>query len=738
MVHDFSLELATFVENTEVREQTAALAAESASNAATVTSQEITDLPVAEHTDLTASLPIVPGVIRTQDGVLNMKGESENQGMLLVDSAETVDPVTGSFSIPFPVDAVQSLSVMKTAYNAEYGGFSGGLTDIQTKPPSGDRWQYAIQDVFPGMRAKNGHLRGISEDNGRFYASGPLIKGKLNLSQAVVYTFRRPPVRGLPWPFNEIRTQGVNSLTSLQAVLSPRHVLTASLNEFDRRQQFANITSMVPQSASSDDYVRGYSAGVTDSYQFGSGMLIGTVLRYTQFNSSARGQGPLDMLVTPDGWGGNFFNSWARSSRQVQFLPTLRLPVMVWHGKHELKAGFAFTHRVYDGSTLSHPVQLFRQNGTLAEQIDFLGDGLSHGTDTEFSEFVQDHWTMNDHVAVDIGARLVSQSGGRSIAFAPRFGISFSPGKSGKTVVHAGTGLFYDRVPLLTTSFAENLTRMVSTFKSSGQLTGPPVTFSNIYLQQGPAGFVQASEQPDLVPRNWTWNVEVDRELWRNAALRLSFLNSETSDVPVVIPLPAVPGVGAAMGLASTGFSRYYEVEATWHYQLSERREITISYVHSRGRGDLNTISNIFVPFEQPIIRPSASGVLPSDVPNRVVAWGTFAFPFRLTVSPVVDAHTGLPYSVVDTFQNYVGPPNTSRFPTFFSLDLQVYREFDLGKLPLSKGRMKGKTFRFGIFSLDVTNHQNPLDVFNSNASPNFGTFSSFQRRTSGFVFEVH
>jgi hypothetical protein len=29
-------------------------------------------------------MPLVPGVVRTWDGKLNMKGEAENQGMLLV------------------------------------------------------------------------------------------------------------------------------------------------------------------------------------------------------------------------------------------------------------------------------------------------------------------------------------------------------------------------------------------------------------------------------------------------------------------------------------------------------------------------------------------------------------------------------------------------------------------------------------------------------------------------------
>ena len=55
--------------------------------------------------------------------------------MLLIDSAESVDPVTGSFSIQIPIDAVESLEVQKTAYQAQYGRFSGGLTSVETKAP---------------------------------------------------------------------------------------------------------------------------------------------------------------------------------------------------------------------------------------------------------------------------------------------------------------------------------------------------------------------------------------------------------------------------------------------------------------------------------------------------------------------------------------------------------------------------------------------------------------------------
>ena len=189
--------------------------------------------------------------------------------------------------------------------------------------------------------------------------------------------------------------------------------------------------------------------------------------------------------------------------------------------------------------------------------------------------------------------------------------------------------------------------------------------------------------------------------------------------------------------MADAGRSRYHALEVTLHYQPTDHDDLTVSYIHSSSRSDLNLLSNIFVPFEAPVIRPNVYGVSPSDVPDRLVASGTFALPFKLFICPIVDIHTGLPYSAFDLLQNYVGSPNTARFPYYFSLDFQVYREFDISSLPFL-GFIKGRKARLGIFSLDVTNRQNPHDVYNNIASPNVGQFAGFGRRVDGFVFELH
>ena len=134
-VVDVVLEIQTAVQQVTVTTQEEKLSPEAAAPASAVKSQEFEALPLAEE-KFKDALPLVPGVIRTPDGKLNMRGSSEDQGMVEVDSTQTVDPVTGLFSIPVPIDAVRRSKWMETPYSAQYGGFSGGLTTIETTPPT--------------------------------------------------------------------------------------------------------------------------------------------------------------------------------------------------------------------------------------------------------------------------------------------------------------------------------------------------------------------------------------------------------------------------------------------------------------------------------------------------------------------------------------------------------------------------------------------------------------------------
>jgi hypothetical protein len=707
----------------DVKGKAPAVSLETTAPPATLSSGQLRTLPLVEQKFL-AALPLVPGVIRTPDGKINIKGVTENQGMLLIDSAETVDPVTGSFSIQVPVDAVESVEVQKTAYQAEFGRFSGGLTSVQTKAPL-NKWNWELNDFLPGPRIKSGHLVGIADDSPRLSFTGPILKDKLTFSEYTIYDLNNQPVRGLAWPHNEIKKLGFDSFTDLYYVSSPQNLVTANLKVFPLREQYANIDSFIQQPASSDYAQSGFSVGATDRYMFSNGGVVTTLFQYTDFDSNAHGQGSQDMILTPDNWEGNFFNAWTRTGRQQELLQNYQSQKKNWAGRHTFKVGGDFVHRSYDAISKSHPVQLVRPDGSLAELITFQGAGVLRAEDTELAVFAGDHWALNDHLALDYGVRYSGQTLGEHAAFAPRLGLVYSPGRNARTIIRSGIGLFYDRLPLLAGDFTQNLTRVVTYYDTQGNPLGPPVVLQNFYEKKEKGGIVVPSHNRlDSTPFNSTWNVELDQEIRPNLIARVNYLSSRSFDEFIINPLYNAPS-GPLMLLSNTGASRYHELETTLRFRPSEHADFNISYVHSLARGDLNTLSAVFVPFEQPVIRPNFFSTLPSNVPNRIVTWGRFKVPWEIIASPVLDLHTGFPYSAVDVLQNYVGTPNSLRFPGYFSLDLQVSKDFRMPWIPWARNHK----FRGALRIFNITNHGNFRDVHNNITSAYFGQFTGFQHR---------
>jgi len=730
---DFALELETVAEKVEVREQTQVISTESVSNPeATVTHRELVALPTPEE-KIREVIPITPGVVKTQDGKLTFKGADENQSLFVVNSAQTADPVTGSFSIAVPTDAVQSFAVYKTPYNAGLGSFSGGLTTIETKPPE-EKWNFYVKNVVPSVLGKNGSMVGVAQATPGVDFGGPLLHDKLFFSEVFQYDMKKTTVRGLPWPDDIYKKQGFNSITTLELILSPKQILTLTVNAFPLRQQHVDINALVPDPASNDLNQKGIALHLSDRYQLDSGAIFSAVAQYTRFDSNAHGQGLDDMLISPQGWGGTFFNQWSRRGKQFQFLPSYQFAEKHWLGRHQIHVGVDLNYRSYFGVSTANPIRILGQNGSLDEEIDFRPSRAQITSDTSVAEFVQDHWILNPHWRVDAGTRLSSETAGWSAAFAPRVGIAYTPDRDGKTVIRAGAGLFYSMLPLLAADFGVNPTRVVSQFDSIGQLLAPPVTYINAYVGGvNPLSTGILPEGPGTTPRNFTWSLEGDRELRRNMVLRVGYIDSHTTYLFVVNPFTGA-GENAFLGLANTGSSHYREIETTVRFTVHEHHEVNASYIWSHTRGDLNSLSDVMIPFLQPVIRPNVYGILPSDVPHRVVSWGVFSLPRKFTFSPILDVHSGYPYSNVDILQNYVGTPNGQRFGTYLSLDVKIYRVFPIPFLGAKSGKIHH--MRLGFYSLNVTNHGNFNAVYNNVTAPNFGQFVGFLDRRDGAVID--
>jgi hypothetical protein len=379
-------------------------------------------------------------------------------------------------------------------------------------------------------------------------------------------------------------------------------------------------------------------------------------------------------------------------------------------------------------------VDVLRADGSLGEQIEFSGAGSLRAADTEVGVFAQDHWTLRERLALDLGLRASGQTLGTPAALAPRLGVVYAPSASARTILRGGVGVFNDRLPLLAGSFTSNPTRVVTLFDEQGTPLGPPVAYQNAYVEVGEQGvkLIPPGRNLASTPYNVTWNAELDREVRPHVSLRLSYLSSCTYDLFIVGP-GQLPGGNPLLLMSNQGGSRYHEFESTVRLRTSDRADLNISYVHSLARGDLNTLTQVFVPFEQPVIRPNFFADLPSHVPDRLVTWGRFQIPWKIIASPVMDVHNGFPYSAVDVLQNYVGNPNSLRFPTFLGLDLKLCKDFRIPFLPWVRNHMLR-----GAFSVyNLTDHLNPRDVYNSVASPYFGHFAGPQHRMFDTFLDV-
>jgi outer membrane receptor for ferrienterochelin and colicin len=572
LTRNIPLQINSVEERIEVLGETTEIATQSVSATATVTEQQLEELPLRTQ-KFTEALSMSPSVIRTQEGKLNFNGQSESQGMLLVDSAENVDPVSGSFAIPIPVNTIQNIQVFTTPDSSAYGGFSGGLTRIDIRPPA-PAWNFKLLDLVPSFRGKNDHLIGLLNMTPGVEFGGPLIKNKLNFSETMTYEFRKDPVHGLTWPWNETVTYSLVSFTEFQYTFSNKHVLNVNFNVFPSTVLYANINALIPQTASTNIRRRGSSAGISDAFQFDSGVVLTTLVRYTNFYNSDRGQGPADMTINPEGWGGNYFNTFSRNGNQLEALPILQLPTLTWLGSHQVQFGTDILYRTFTGSNVSRPINLLAQDGTIDETINFLGQGNLRSSDEEISGYAEDRWSLDKHLALTAGGRVTHQTLGRGAAFAPRAGLAYST-PNGKIAVRAGAGLIYGHVPLLATDFAGYQDRMITL--NPGTLAAQSYMLQNVYQSPSMTGNTSALLDRNGSTRTFTWNVEAETSLRPDLSLRLGYYETGTTNLFVLNPIiPAVGGASGFMVLENSGRSNFQQAQITARYRPSERNEINV------------------------------------------------------------------------------------------------------------------------------------------------------------------
>ena len=698
-----------------------------ASPAAELPAQSAKELPNRPAT-VADALPLIPGVIRSPGGGLQISGAGEHRSALIVNSADVTDPATGQFGLTVPIDSVQTLNVYQTPFLAEYGRFSAGLVSVETRR-GGEKWKWELNDPFPDFRIRSYHLEGLRDATPRLNLEGPIVPGRLYFSEGFEYAVRKTQVFTLPFPYNQKLQEGVNSFAQLDWMVSGRQWVTATVHLAPQRLGYVNMNFYNPQPTTPDASTHNYTGTVADHLSVWGGLLENT-LSFTRFSARVWGQGSQDLTITPTGNSGNYFAQQAGNASRVSWTPVYSFGQSNWLGSHNFKMGAYLAASSDDGQVSDHPIDILDSTSRPVERITFTGGQPFRMSDRELAFFGQDHWLPSPHLAVDLGIRTESQAISEAFRVAPRAGIAWSPFHEGRTVVRAGFGFFYDRVPLNVYSFAHYPSQVVTMYDPTGGIAAGPFSYRNV-LGQVAVRFPLVSQEPiagNFSPRSATGRIEVEQTLGHALTLRAGYMQNEGSGLVILNPTPPDPVSKTGLySLTGAGSSRYHQFETTARLRLGAERELFFSYVRSQARGDLNDFAGYLGSFPAPIVRPNQFSYLPANLPNRFLAWGLVKLPLGFRIAPLVEYRTGFPYTATDVYQNYAGTPNLARFPDFLSVDSRFSKDLKVSKYNV----------RLSISGYNLTNHFNPEAVRTNIADPAYGYFFGQRGRRFTADFDV-
>ncbi|HEV3200924.1 MAG TPA: carboxypeptidase regulatory-like domain-containing protein [Bryobacteraceae bacterium] len=318
--------------------------------------------------------------------------------------------------------------------------------------------------------------------------------------------------------------------------------------------------------------------------------------------------------------------------------------------------------------------------GYTGPQIVQMGAGpsqfsLSAGTPvTKVSQFdagifVNDDWRARPNLTLSYGVRYEAQShlGDRS-DWAPRLGIAWGfdsrANRPAKTVLRAGFGAFYDRIPV---AVILNRLRYNGATQQSYLILSP--TF---YPVIPPAGVLEAASEPQQLrpvasgvraPRLYQASLGIDRQLNQSSHVTLTWtgargihlLNFRNINAPVDggrALLYPFSDRSIRLLTESAGLSRRNQLVA--NASVNYKRLFLFGY-YSLSYGKDN---NEGIPADPYDLRAEWGPSSYADMRHRMAAGATIPVRWNFSVNPFVVANSGVPYNITTGLD-----PNSTGFP---------------------------------------------------------------------------
>jgi hypothetical protein len=792
--------------------------------AGTVSAGEVQQMPLNGRHFLDIAL-LVPGVSPTNVAStqlfpetsavpgtsLSVSSQRNLSNNFVVDGLSANDDAAALSGITYSADALEQLQVVTSGGQAELGRALGGFVNVVTKSGTnvvrGTAFGFLRDDRFNAVNALSGTRLPMHQSQYGGSLGGPVRSGSTfyfgNVEQ------RRLDQTGLV----TIADGAVAAINArLTAAAFPGPLVTTGLypNPVDTTNVLAKIdhragargNMTVRYSRYGVSSVNARGAGGLNAASAAAGLdshddavaVSSTVALSSRTVVDVRGQYAYSHLAAPptDLVGPSVSIAGVASFGRLSGSPTGRAnhlsqaTASVAHerGAHAIRLG---GDMLYNADRITFPRSI-RGAYTFSSLANFLTGTYNNAgftqtfgvtqvsqTNPNLGLYVQDEWKARSRLTLNLGIRHDLQwletvrTDANNVS--PRAGLAWAPTASGRTVVRAGAGLFYDRVPLralanalLSAGNTTDVTqlRQVAISLSPGQ-AGAPV-FPNVVTRLVPSVTLPNVTTMDRHLGNASSrqaSIELEQQIGRAMTVAVGYqylrgsglLMSVNQNVPSCVAAAANNGCRPNPTYAnnsqysSVGRSTYHGLHVSLLQRPSAWGQYRLSYALSTS---MNNLGEFF--FSSPIDPFDLSkdwGRSDDDQRHRLVVSGALHAPSQtggsaaarfvggFQVSGLVQMYSALPYTItsgVTTVQGTAGRPvvngafiarNLGVSTPFVSVSTRVSRAFAVSD------RLKAEAL---VEVFNLTNHTN---VVARNTNFGSGTYPSSPSTAFGQVTAV-
>jgi hypothetical protein len=725
-----------FREVVDVHESPPAIDPTQVSSKESLSGLDVVNMVFPTPHDYRNAINYIPGVVQDQGGQPHVAGAQTYQTVTLLDGFNVTQPGNGQLLVRVSTDAFRSLQVEPSREPAEDGKGSGGLLSLNTGIGD-DHFRFWATNFIPSVQDKHG-IR-FDQFLPLFTFSGPVVKHKIWFYNAFDGEYDNTVYTQLPVGADNDHTLRVGNLTKLQTNIISRNILTTSFLVNELHDQYAYLSPQSPQLSNPKDVESAYVATIKDQHYFAGKQLLETGFAFDQYNLHLIPYGNLPYFVDPGSTttlgtaGGSYYLSAETNASRWQGLANLYLPPVEWHGHHDFKVGVDVDHLTYDATFTRQPISFLSGTNTLASANEcltavqnaqfpctrystFTPAGLHEQDNTEASAYVEDRWSITNRLLFEPGIRFDWDDIVHAANFAPRLAGTYVLDNSGTMKISAGIGLIYESTPLFLIARPYAGSRQDTFFSVNPNCT----TTTGCVTTAGPVRTTFSIDTNDIeAPRFINWSIGLEKKLPAAIYMKAEFFERRGGQGFVYdTPNNSISG---DFVLQNTRDDRYDAFQISLRRTFREGYSIMAAYTRSRARSNEALDFNV----DSPILAAQQPGRYLWDTPNRFLSWGylpLFSLPVvhKLEVAYSMEARTGFPFDEVTDQQQLIGSPGATRFPEYFSLNLQLEKKFHLFGYYLA--------LRGGF--VNITGRCNPYVVNGDiDATHPFPTFSACEGR---------